>query len=40
VLGERPDQRRYSAMGDAVSVPVAEWIGRRLLAQHVRRVAA
>ncbi len=29
VLGEQPDQPRYSAMGDAVSAPVAEWIGRR-----------
>lgn len=25
-----PDSRRYSALGDAVTVPVAEWIGRRL----------
>jgi site-specific DNA-cytosine methylase len=25
-----PDSRRYAAMGDAVTVPVAEWIGRRL----------
>lgn len=26
-----PDGRRYAAMGDAVTVPVAHWIGRRLL---------
>ena len=25
-----PDSRRYAAMGDAITVPVAEWIGRRL----------
>ena len=25
-----PDGRRYAALGDAVTVPVAEWIGRRL----------
>ncbi len=25
-----PDSRRYAALGDAVTVPVAEWIGRRL----------
>jgi DNA (cytosine-5)-methyltransferase 1 len=29
-IDPRPDGRRYEAMGDAVSVPVAEWIGRRL----------
>jgi site-specific DNA-cytosine methylase len=27
-----PDSRRYAALGDAVTVPVAEWIGRRLAA--------
>jgi site-specific DNA-cytosine methylase len=27
-----PDGRRYAAMGDAVTVPVAEWIGKRILA--------
>jgi len=27
-----PDSRRYAALGDAVTVSVAEWIGRRLLA--------
>ncbi len=27
-----PDTRRYRALGDAVTVHVAEWIGRRLLA--------
>lgn len=26
-----PDSPRYAALGDAVTVPVAEWIGRRLL---------
>lgn len=26
-----PDGRRYAALGDAVTVPVAEWIGRRLM---------
>ena len=29
-LGDTPDTPRYSAMGDAVTVPVAEWIGGRL----------
>lgn len=33
-LDANPDGPRYSALGDAVSVPVAEWIGRRLLAAH------
>jgi site-specific DNA-cytosine methylase len=27
----RPDGPRYAAMGNAVSVPVIEWIGRRIL---------
>jgi DNA (cytosine-5)-methyltransferase 1 len=26
-----PDSRRYAAVGDAVTVPVARWIGERLL---------
>lgn len=26
-----PDSRRYAAVGDAVTVNVAEWIGRRLM---------
>ena len=26
-----PDSRRYAACGDAVTVPVAEWLGRRLM---------
>jgi site-specific DNA-cytosine methylase len=34
-----PDSRRYAALGDAVTVNVAEWIGRRLM-QHVKKVAA
>lgn len=29
-LGGTPDSRRYAALGDAVTVPVAEWIGLRL----------
>lgn len=29
-LGDTPDTPRYSAMGDAVTVNVAEWIGWRL----------
>ncbi len=31
-LGGTPDSKRYAALGDAVTVNVAEWIGRRLLA--------
>ncbi len=31
-LGGTPDSRRYAALGDAVTVPVAEWIGRRIRA--------
>lgn len=30
-LGNTRDTRRYAAIGDAVTVPVAEWIGRRIL---------
>jgi len=30
-LGDTPDSRRYSGLGDAVTTTVAEWIGRRLL---------
>jgi len=30
-LGGTPDSRRYAALGDAVTVPVAEWIGRRIM---------
>jgi len=29
-----PDSRRYAALGDAVTVNVAHWIGRRLLEAH------
>ena len=29
---DAPDSRRYAALGDAVTVPVAEWIGRRIVA--------
>jgi DNA (cytosine-5)-methyltransferase 1 len=31
-LGGTPDSRRYSALGDAVTATVGEWIGRRLAA--------
>ena len=31
-LGATPDSKRYSALGDAVTATVAEWIGRRLIA--------
>jgi DNA (cytosine-5)-methyltransferase 1 len=34
-LGETPDSRRYSALGDAVTVNVSEWIGRRLEPREV-----
>lgn len=27
-----PDSRRYAALGDAVTVPVGEWLGRRIAA--------
>jgi len=30
-LGNTTDTKRYAAIGDAVTVPVAEWIGRRIL---------
>lgn len=29
-LGGTADSKRYAAVGDAVTVPIAEWIGRRL----------
>jgi len=29
-LGGTPDSRRYAALGDAVTVNVAHWIGERL----------
>ena len=29
-LGDTADSRRYSALGDAVTVNVSEWIGERL----------
>ncbi len=35
-----PDSRRYAALGDAVTVPVAEWLGQRLLAAVSARAAA
>lgn len=30
--GNAPDSRRYSALGDAVTANVAEWIGKRIIA--------
>ena len=34
LAGDTPDSPRYRALGNAVTVPVAEWIGRRILAVH------
>lgn len=31
---EISDNARYQMMGNAVTVPVAEWIGRRLMGAH------
>jgi len=31
---DTPDSPRYRALGNAVTVPVAEWIGRRILSAH------
>ena len=31
-----PDGPRYAALGDAVTVPVIEWIGRRILVAHMK----
>ena len=31
---DTPDSPRYAALGDAVSVPVAHWIGKRILRAH------
>jgi site-specific DNA-cytosine methylase len=31
-----PDTKRYAALGDAVTAPVAEWIGRRLISTEER----
>jgi DNA (cytosine-5)-methyltransferase 1 len=36
-LDPQPDGPRYSACGDAVTVPVAQWIGERILAEVNRR---
>lgn len=33
-LDPKPDGPRYAACGDAVSVPVAEWIGSRLMDRY------
>ena len=30
ITPDTPDSRRYAAMGDAVTVPVARWLGERL----------
>lgn len=32
LVGKHSDSRRYAALGDAVTVNVIEWIGRRLIA--------
>lgn len=37
---ERPDGPRYAALGDAVTVNVAEWLGQRLLAEACALEAA
>jgi DNA (cytosine-5)-methyltransferase 1 len=34
-----PDSRRYSALGDAVTSSVAEWIGRRLISHFPTETA-
>lgn len=39
-LGDTPDSRRYSALGDAVTTTVARWIGERLLANERRPLEA
>jgi DNA (cytosine-5)-methyltransferase 1 len=35
-----PDSRRYAALGDAVTVPVARWLGQRLAAATEMEMAA
>jgi DNA (cytosine-5)-methyltransferase 1 len=35
-----PDSRRYAALGDAVAVPVARWLGERIMAHIAMEVAA
>jgi DNA (cytosine-5)-methyltransferase 1 len=35
-----PDSRRYAALGDAVTVPVARWLGERLMAHTIMEAAA
>lgn len=35
-----PDSRRYAALGDAVTVPVARWLGERLAQAVSVEVAA
>lgn len=35
-LGNTPDSRRYAALGDAVTVSVAHWIGRRIAEVEAR----
>jgi len=34
-----PDSRRYAACGDAVTVPVAQWLGSRLMGAVLREAA-
>jgi len=36
---EPPDSPRYAALGDAVTVNVAEWIGRHILESEAKAVA-
>jgi len=35
-----PDAPRYRALGNAVAVPVAEWIGRRIMLVDAQRAGA
>lgn len=35
-----PDGPQYAAYGNAVSVPVASWVGRRMSAEHAKAIAA
>ena len=37
---EKPDSPRYAALGDAVTVNVSEWIGRRILEAEAMREPA
>ena len=35
---DQADSPRYAQLGNSVAVPVVEWIGRRMVARHVRNV--